>query len=61
MRTWGKKLGIQMSDQTRDGGDPFAWWRRECGDHFDGILAITAKPFHRGGTRAFDPEELGDA
>lgn len=38
-----------------DGGNPTAWWAREFGDQFDGIMQITAKPFHHGKSRAFDP------
>lgn len=58
-RRGNRKQGTMSSAQL-DGGNPFAFWRREMGDQFDSLLQITAKPFANGKTRAFDPATLLD-
>jgi len=53
----GHRKGGTMSSSVLDGGNPSTWFG-ETGDQFDLVLQITAKPFHHGKNRAFDPAGL---
>ena len=57
-KRWAKVSGM-AGPGFLDGGNPSTWFG-ETGDQFDLVLRITAKPFHHGRSRAFDPISLVD-